>query len=176
MPKFILKINTNDSSLINNDDICCYLVDETSNSLVQKQAIASDKLVLSIGGNAVADCLEQQLDGVLLSCLTDDKFSKFIKPIQKQLNKKFIGLGCEPTRHAAMVVSEAEPDFVAFEITPENQAEAIEVLGWYGELFLVQSAFFYFPKMDEKLLSLTDFIILNTAEYKILVDKMERLD
>lgn len=176
MPKFILKINAADEALINNDDICCYLVDENSDPKIVKAAEASDKLVLSVGENAAAVCLEQNLDGALIVREVDDKYAKFIKPIQKQLAKKFLGLSCEATRHAAMIASEAEPDFVAFQIPSQNQKEAAEVLRWYGELFLVQSALFYSPQLDDELLKLTDFIILNAAEYKILVDKIESLD
>lgn len=176
MPKFILKINAADEALINNDDICCYLIDENSDPKIVKLAEASDKLVLSVGENAAAVCLEQNLDGALIVREVDDKYAKFIKPIQKQLAKKFLGLSCEATRHAAMIASEAEPDFVAFQIPSQNQKEAAEVLRWYGELFLVQSALFYSPQLDDELLKLTDFIILNAAEYKILVDKIESLD
>lgn len=176
MPKFILKINSGDKELIDNDDICCYLADENSAPEVVKTAQNSDKLVLSVGENAVAGCLEKQLDGALIVHPVDDKYAKFIKPLQKQLGKKFMGLGCEATRHAAMLVSEAEPDFVAFQVTPENQTEAAEVLRWYGELFLLQSALFYQPGLGDEILSLTDFVILNAAEYKILVDKIKRLD
>lgn len=176
MPKFILKINAADEALINNDDICCYLVDENSDPKIVKLAEASDKLVLSVGENAAAVCLEQNLDGALIVREVDDKYAKFIKPIQKQLAKKFLGLSCEATRHAAMIASEAEPDFVAFQIPSQNQKEAAEVLRWYGELFLVQSALFYSPQLNDELLKLTDFFILNAAEYKILVDKIESLD
>lgn len=176
MPKFILKINADDNALINNEEICCFLVDGNSNPAIVQAALASDKLVLSVGENAAADCSEHGLDGALIVHDVDDKYAKFIKPLQKQLAKKFLGLSCEASRHAAMIASEAEPDFVAFVIAPENQQEAKEVLRWYAELFLVQSALFYFPQMDEELLKMTDFIILNTADYKILVDKIERLD
>ena len=176
MPKFILKINSGDTALIDNDYICCYLADKNSAPEVVNAARNSDKLVLAVGEDAVADCLENQLDGALLLHPVDDKYAKFIKPLQKQLGKKFLGLGCGASRHEAMLVSEAEPDFVAFQTSPENQKEAAEVLQWYGELFLLQSALFYAPGMDDELLSLTDFIILNTADYKILVDKIKRLD
>ena len=75
-----------------------------------------------------------------------------------------------------MIVSEAEPDFVAFQINPEMQTEAADILRWYGELFLLQSALFYKPELNDELIDLVDFVILNTAEYKILVDKIKRLD
>lgn len=176
MPKFILKINSGDTELIDNDDICCYLADEDSAPEIVNAARQSDKLVLSVGENAEADCLEKQFDGALIVHPVDGKYAKFVKPLQKRLGRKFLGLGCEATRHAAMLVSEAEPDFVAFQIKREGQNAAAEVLRWYGELFLLQSALFYMPGLNDEILSLTDFVILNAAEYKILVDKIKRLD
>lgn len=176
MPKFILKINADDAVLINNEDICCYLADEKSNPEIVNAAQASDKLLLAVGENAAADCTERNLDGALIIHEVDDKFAKFIKPLQKQLSKKFFAVSCAPTRHQAMIASEIEPDFVAFKIALDKQAEAKEVLRWYAELFLVQSALFYDPQLDEEVLNLTDFIILNAADYKILVDKIKRLD
>lgn len=174
MPKFIIKISSEDKSLINNENICCYLANENSAEEVLCQAKKSDKLVLAYGDNAVDICQAKELDGILLSLPIDDDFPKHIKKIRKEVGKKFMGI-CSPiTRHEAMIASEAEPDFVAFEASgAESEAE---VLDWYGELFLLQSALFYNKKIPENMLEKTDFLIINTSEYKILVDKIERLD
>ena len=173
MPKFIIKIEEKDNELLNNDDICCYFADEKSNKKVLALAKTSDKLVL---GEGVEFCLEAELDGVLIRHQVDEKFAKYIKPIQKQLKKQSMGIYCQPSRHEAMIASEAEPDFVIFDVNENNQKEALEVMPWYSELFLIQSAVSYFDKIDEKLLNFADFIILNTSTYKILVDKIKRLD
>lgn len=53
MPKFIIKITADDKTLLDNDDVCCYLADETSAPAVLAEAEASDKLVLASGDNAV---------------------------------------------------------------------------------------------------------------------------
>ena len=87
-----------------------------------------------------------------------------------------MGIYCNPSRHEAMIASEAEPDFVAFDVNEKNAAEALEVMSWYAELFLIQSAVTYFEKIDKKLLDFADFVILNASDYKILVDKIKRLD
>ena len=116
------------------------------------------------------------LDGVMIRHSVDEKFAKYIKPVQKQFKNKFMGIYCNPSRHEAMIASEAEPDFVAFDVNEENAAEALEVMSWYAELFLIQSAVTYFEKIDKKLLDFADFVILNASDYKILVDKIKRLD
>ena len=173
MPKFIIKIEEKDTNLLNNEDICCYIADENSNKKVLALAKASDKLVL---GADIDFCKDENLDGVMIRHEVDDKFAKFIKPIQKQFKNKFMGIYCNPSRHEAMIASEAEPDFVAFDVREENQQQAYEVMSWYAELFLIQSAVTYFENMDKKILDLADFVILNASTYKILVDKIKRLD
>ncbi len=173
MPKFIIKIEEKDTDFINNDDICCYIADEKSAKKVLALAKASDKLVL---GANIDFCNAEDLDGVMIRHEVDEKFAKFIKPIQKQFKNKFMGIYCNPSRHEAMIASEAEPDFVAFDVNEKNAAEALEVMSWYAELFLIQSAVTYFEKIDKKLLDFADFVILNASDYKILVDKIKRLD
>ena len=173
MPKFMLKIGPNDQNLINNEDICCYIADEKSAKAVLAQAISSDKLVL--GTNK--EFMQQfGLDGLLLTTEVDEKFAKSIKPLQKELKGKFLGVNCAPTRHEAMLASEAEPDFVCFLLEKENQEQGKAVIKWYSELFLIQQAIPYFEKIDEEILKIADFVILNASEYKILVDKIKRLD
>lgn len=177
MPKFIITISSQDQALINNENICCYLADSKANSAVLEQAKASDKLVLAIGENAPEFCISKDLDGVLTTAKIDEKFPKYIKNLQKQIGaKKFLGISCDVSRHSAMIASEAEPAFVAFEVDDKSQAIAEEVLDWYKELFLIQSALFYSEKINENLLNKTDFLIINAKDYKILVDKIERLD
>lgn len=173
MPKFIIKIEEKDIELQNNKDICCYIAEEKSNSKVLSKAKASDKLVLS---EDIDFCIKQELDGVLIRHEIDEKFSKYMKSLQKTLKNKYTGIYCNPTRHEAMIASEAEPDFVIFDVNENNQEKALEVMSWYAELFLIQSAVTYFEKIDKKLLDFADFVILNASDYKILVDKIKRLD
>lgn len=173
MPKFIIKIEEKEVGLLNNEDICCYIADKKSDKKVLEAAKASDKLVL---GEDINFSQEQELDGSLIRHVVDEKFPKFIKPMQKQFKGKFWGIYCNPSRHEAMIASEAEPDFVIFDVKKENASKAKEVMSWYAELFLIQSAVTYFDNMDKNLLDLADFVILNASQYKILVDKIKRLD
>ena len=173
MPKFMLKIGSDDQNLINNEDICCYIADEKSSKAVLAQAVSSDKLVLGTNKEFMQ---QLGLDGLLLTTEIDEKFAKSIKPLQKELKGKYLGICSNPTRHEAMLASEAEPDFLCFLLNEENQAQAKEVIKWYSELFLIQMVVPYFEKMDEEILEIADFVILNASEYKILVDKIKRLD
>lgn len=177
MPKFILKISSDDDCLINNDHICCYLADKTSAPQILEEAKASDKLVLACDENAAEFCLQADLDGVLIEKAVDEKFEKYVKQIQKQIGvKKFWGVTVNTSRHEAMLASEAEPQFVAFRIEPDMVEEGMELLEWYAELFLIQSALVYDKNLPEAFWEKTDFLILNNQDYKILVDKIKRLD
>ncbi len=173
MPKFIIKIDSKDNELINNQDICCYIVSKDSAPEVLEKARNSDKLVLT---EDMDFCEEKALDGVIINHQVDDKFSKYIKSIQKNIAKKFFGICCPLRRHEAMISSEAEPDFLIFDTKDSLLPEELAVLQWYAELFLIQFAVMYNPKLEEKVLRMADFVILNTSEYKILVDKIKTLD
>lgn len=177
MPKFILKISAADTALIDNADICCYLADENSAPSVVDAAVKSDKLVLACGSAAADFCLKRELDGVLTENAVDEKYAKYVKQLQKQIGAaKFWGAVINASRHEAMLASEAEPQFVAFRVGADEASAAVGVLDWYGELFLIQSALVYDKNLPSELLKKTDFLILNTEDYKILVDKIKRLD
>lgn len=173
MPKFIIKIGHDDKELINNQDICCYIVSKDSAPDVFEKAKNSDKLVLT---EDMDFCEGKALDGVIINHQIDEKFPKYMKTLQKKTAKKFLGIVCPLRRHEAMIASEAEPDFVIFDTKDSLSEEECNVLQWYAELFLIQSAIIYNPKVDENLLNIADFVILNTSEYKILVDKIKTLD
>lgn len=176
MPKFIIQIGHQDQDLIDNDDICCYLADENSDSKILELAKASDKLVLAVGENCGAFCLALNLDGVMTTQTPDENYPKYIKALQKQIGKKFFGARVAPTRHEAMIAGEAEPDFIAFALEGADLAEAQATISWYSELFLIQSAVIWRDDIDDFSQFNTDFLILNSVEYKILVDKIKRLD
>lgn len=177
MPRFILKITAADNILTDNEDICCYLADENSAPSVLDAAVRSDKLVLACGDNAAEFCVSQNLDGVLTGNAVDEKYAKFIKQLQKQIgSKKFFGAVVNASRHEAMLASETEPEFVAFRADAANIGGLPEILDWYAELFLIQSALVYDKNLPPELWTKTDFLILNSEDYKILVDKIKRLD
>ena len=76
-----------------------------------------------------------------------------------------MGVVINPTRHEAMLASETEPEFVAFRYTQENATKAAEVIRWYNELFLIQSAVDLSSGLvDVKGLDV-DFVIINSSDY-----------
>lgn len=175
MQKFIIKIENN-QPLPAGDDVCCYLADEQTDAKLVKQAAAGNLLVLGCGENAADVCKKYNLDGAVIEI--DEK-----QPVKKQVAaflekigpKKFWGALIRPSRHIAMLAAETEPDFVAFR-TDGKEPRAEDIIKWYNELFLIQSAVVFKENLADSLFNACDFVILTAGEYKILVDKIKRLD
>lgn len=175
MQKFIVKIENN-LPLPAGEDICCYLADEQTDAALVNQAALGNLLVLGCGTQAAEICKKYNLDGALVEI--DEK-----QPVKKQVAaflekigpKKFWGALIRPSRHIAMLAAETEPDFVAF-CADGADAGAEDIVKWYNELFLIQSAAVYRENLPDSFLSACDFVILTAGEYKILVDKIKRLD
>ena len=71
-----------------------------------------------------------------------------------------------PRRHEAMLVSETEPEFVAFKFPQESAAPAAEVVKWYNDLFLIQSAVDLTDGLQDIAAFDPDFVIINSRDYK----------
>lgn len=75
-----------------------------------------------------------------------------------------------------MVISEFEPDFLIFQGWNDGIDQVRELVAWYNELFLIQSAVLCreenvgFQSFD------CDIVILSDREYTIFVAKKQRLD
>lgn len=179
MQSFIIKLENQNEDLINDDNICCYLIDssykrEKINGLAER-IHAGDRLLLVGGKDADDICREYGLDGVVVEVSEDLPHKKQLLELRGKIgNGRFVGVICPLQRHAAMIISETEPDFVAFRIN--NLERAREIISWYNELFLIQSAVIS-GSADCDLRGFdTDFLILTPEEFKILVAKKERLD
>ena len=179
MQSFIIKLENQDDELINDEKICCYLID----SSYKKTAIApladkihkQDKPILVGGKDAGEVCREHNLDGVVFEVAEGVPHKKKILEVRGKIGKgRFIGIICPLQRHAAMIVSETEPEFVAFRV--DNRNKAVEIISWYNELFLIQSAVMSGKEECDLREFDTDFLILTPQEYKILVAKKESLD
>lgn len=179
MQSFIIKLENQDNELINDENICCYLID----SSYKKEAISpladkvhkQDKLILVEGKDADEICQDDNLDGVVIEIVEDIPHKKKISELRSKIGKdRFIGIICPLQRHAAMLVSETEPEFVAFRV--DDRDKAAEIISWYNELFLIQSAVLSGKEECDLREFDTDFLILTPQEYKILVAKKERLD
>ena len=118
---------------------------------------------------------EKNADGVVIEIVEDIPHKKKISELRSKIGKgRFIGIICPLQRHAAMLVSETEPEFVAFRV--DDRDKAAEIISWYNELFLIQSAVLSGKEKCDLREFDTDFLILTPQEYKILVAKKERLD
>lgn len=65
-----------------------------------------------------------------------------------------------------MLVSECEPDFVAFKVWQEGLEQTRELLQWYNELFLIQSAAQIEDNSADISAISADFIIIDDVEVK----------
>ena len=144
MPQFILKITSPEDGFVQDPAVGCYIVDaclpEDFCVRFIEKARSEGRLVLFDGGNAAVLCRKFGADGVLIRVNGDSPYKKQLKPVREALEKgKILGAVCPPTRHAAMIVSEAEPDFVAF-TWRDGDEKLEELVKWYNELFLIQSA------------------------------------
>lgn len=103
-------------------------------------AARSDKIVLFYGDSAEQCCLNYQADGVILD-LGDEHLTEKVSALRQKLGKnKFVGLFARNRKHEAMLVSEAEPDFVVFKVWKDGAAHTKELIDWYTTFFLLQCA------------------------------------
>lgn len=161
MPDIILKINTPEDKIYTSDHICCYWFASKAGADQRQQAAAAGKLVLVSPDIEIADS-----DGVVVSADSSKPLKAQIRPWREKIgSKKALGVIINPTRHEAMLASETEPEFVAFRFGQDNAAAASEVIKWYNELFLIQSA----VDLSGGLVDIrgldVDFVIINSSDY-----------
>ncbi len=161
MPDIILKINNSNDKIPLSDSICCYLV--ACRLPADKLAVLqnSGKMVLATPDSYTSDCA-----GMVAEVDSAKPVKVQIRPLREKLGaKKALGVVINPTRHEAMLASETEPEFVAFRYKQENATKAAEVIRWYNELFLIQSAVDLSSGLvDVKGLDV-DFVIINSSDY-----------
>lgn len=180
MQKFIITITEENDELIQDSAIECYLLTSSLSkkfmSGFAKKAAQAQKLVLVQGENAPALSKELGLDGFVL----DVSHAEKIKPEYEKAKKaagsdKVSGLIVRNRRHEAMIASECEPDFIIFQAWKEGLEHTRELVSWYSELFLIQSAILCEEGVDFEKIN-ADIVILNDKSYKIFVAKKQRLD
>ncbi len=161
MPDIILKINTPEDKIYTSDHICCYWFASKPGANQRQQTASAGKLVLASPDIDIADN-----DGVVVAVDSDKPLKAQIRPWREKIGgKKALGVIINPTRHEAMLASETEPEFVAFRFNQDNAAAASEVIKWYNELFLIQSA----VDLSGGLVDIqgldVDFVIINSSDY-----------
>lgn len=180
MQKFIIKITEENDKLIQDSALECYLLTSTLSpefiaDFAQK-AKEQKKIVLVEGENAAEICKEQSLDGIVIDVSASEKIKREYEKNKKIIGSKIIGMITRNRRHEAMIASECEPDFLIFQAWIDGQEKVKELVAWYNDLFLIQSAVVC---RDENVAFedfKADIVILNDTFYKILVAKNQRLD
>lgn len=140
----IIRVDEENDAIIRNLSADCYVLnaalDEDFCLRFAAAAMTMDKVFLFYGDNAVAACQEYEADGVLVDLGTENLRTQVFE-IRKKLGKdKYVGLITRNRRHESMLVSEAEPDFVVFKVWREGFGQVKELIDWYQEFFLIQSA------------------------------------
>ncbi len=174
MQKLIIRITQENTKLIADSNLQCFILPD---SLPQNfiadfcaKAKTAEKLVL-LSGEKAADLYLQKLgDGLIIDTSKDENPAKHIKEIKAKCKKSLLGVICRNRRHEAMLVSECEPDFIIFRFWKDGFAANAELLKWYSEFFLIQSAVMPEDEVDTSNLS-ADFLILSDDAYTIFVAK-----
>ncbi len=174
MQNLIIRITQKNNNLINDSNIGCFIVNDDlpSEFIAECKAKASEnnKLLLAIGTNA-EDLYKQKLvDGVILDTSKESNPKKLIKDFQQNNKGAIVGVISRNRRHEAMLVSECEPDFIIFRVWQNGLEENTELLQWYSDFFLIQSAALIEEDVDFTKLP-ADFAILTDISYKIFVAK-----
>lgn len=181
MQKFIVRLTEENQNLVDSSEIeCCALDSELPaalNKKLAKQLQTKNKIVLSMGSKALELCQRLSLDGVIVDMSQVQHPKAFIDDLRKQLGKDaVIGTITRNRRHEAMIISETEPDFLIFQAWKDGQSQVAELVKWYNELFLIQSAVL----LREEDVAFSDFecdiVIISDKEYNFFVAKKQRLD
>ena len=174
MQNLIIKITQENTDLIADSKLQCFILpDLLPQSFIADfcaKAEADEKLVLISGENAADLYLQKLGDGLIIDTSKDENPAEKIKEIKAKCKKALLGAICRNRRHEAMLVSECEPDFIIFRFWKDGFAANAELLKWYGEFFLIQSA--VMPEDEAEVSNLpADFVILSDTSYKIFVAK-----
>lgn len=174
MQKLIIRITQENTKLIADSNLQCFILpDSLPQSFIADfcaKAKTAEKLVL-LSGEKAADLYLQKLgDGLIIDTSKDENPAKHIKEIKAKCKKSLLGVICRNRRHEAMLVSECEPDFIIFRFWKDGFAANAELLKWYSEFFLIQSAIQPEDEVDTSNLS-ADFLILSDDAYTIFVAK-----
>lgn len=174
MQNLIIKITQENTDLIADSKLQCFILpDSLPQSFIADfcaKAEADEKLVLISGENAADLYLQKLGDGLIIDTSKDENPAEKIKEIKAKCKKALLGAICRNRRHEAMLVSECEPDFIIFRFWKDGFAANAELLKWYGEFFLIQSAVMPEDEADVSNLP-ADFVILSDTSYKIFVAK-----
>ena len=166
MPQIILKINTVNDKIYASENICCYLADASLPENSLQKIKNSGKLLLLFGDKAAEKLKPLDADGIVVWTDSKKPIKAQIRPLREKIGaKKALGVVIAATRHEAMLASEVEPEFVAFRLDLENKGPEADVIKWYNELFLIQSAIDLSSGLQDIKGLDVDFVIINSSDY-----------
>ena len=173
MHKFIVSLTSEDFALIDDAKLECFIVEgtQTQASKLVETIKKNGKIVLIAGENACEVCNKYQADGVLIDLSKSEHCVKDVDFARKQIGDKVLGIISRNRRHESMLISECEPDFVVFKAWNQGLEQVKELVSWYNEMFLIQSAVI----LQEPIEKINDFdcdiIIGSTMDYKKFKDQ-----
>ena len=165
MQNLIINITQENFKPLENDDFGCFILSQDLSESFKKdfieQAHKKDKLCLLSGDNAPQEYAKINADGVVFDLSKEEKPQKILKEFQQKNPKALVGAISRNRRHEAMLISECEPDFIIFKVWVEGLEKSKELLEWYNEFFLIQSAIMPMGSCPTEGLP-ADFIIKNS--------------
>ena len=171
MQNFIIRITQKNTNLLNDEKIGCFILPDTVSAEFAEKFInlahQKEKLVLVCGNNALHFYKQFNPDGLILNTIKQDNPRKYIEDIRSQAKKAVIGAISRNRRHEAMLVSEADPDFIIFQVWKDGLQNNLELLDWYNEFFLIQNAAWPQEDIDTNTIK-SDFVILDDTKYFLL--------
>ena len=164
MPQIILKINSNNDKIIQDEKICCYIADTSLDKSKITEIVKSGKMVLAQGTNDFDCCQKYNLDGVVTEVDEKKPIKAQIKPLREKLNKKTLGVIIPPRRHEVMLAGEIEPEFMVLKI--DNLTKFESLIDWYNDLFLLPLALEFSDEIPPLQLLKTDFVIIDAEKFE----------
>lgn len=168
MQNFIIRITQENTNLLDDEKIGCFILPDTVSAEFTENFITlahqKEKLVLVSGDNALQLYKQFNPDGLVLNTVKEGNPRKYIEDIRSQAKKAVIGAVSRNRRHEAMLVSEAEPDFIIFQFWKDGLQNNLELLDWYNEFFLIQNAAWPQEDIDTNTIK-SDFVILDDTKY-----------
>ncbi len=170
-PNIILELTTSDNAeeLISSLSAVCLICNHNSSDIKSIINIARKNDIPCLVKNEIASADKHGFDGIYFDNYNEEELGGIIKDLKKQLGQDFfIGVDCGFERHVAMVMGEAGADFIAFGKASDSkdadvEAEKLEHIKWWNELFTVQSAIFgsIGKNINSYIDSDADFIIIS---------------
>ena len=163
MPNIILRVEKSTDKVLKNENICCYSLSAELPKSFFDEALATEKMVLAEGNNALAKCKEYNLDGVMVTIDVSKPLKSQVKSLRESLKKKTLGIVIPARRHEAMLAGEVEPEFIAF--YSDNSAKDNEIISWYNDLFLIPVAWVCDGKNDKEKQDKVDFVMISAENF-----------